>query len=296
MDKLAALRAFTRVVELERFSAAARDLGVSNAWMSKTIQALEAELGTPLLVRTTRQLHLTDTGRDYYARALAILEAVDEADALASQRGAGLRGTLRISAPMSLGLTDLNARLLRFARAQPSLTIDLRLDDGYVDLVEGGFDLALRGGEDLPDSTLRVRTLAELPRVLCASPAFLGGIAAPGHPRELEALPLLHYTLSRGRRGWVFARDGAEVEVDVRGPYRVNSSIALREAAVAGHGIALLPLFVVREALEAGTLVRVLPEWEVAAARLFAVVPAHRERAGKVRAVVEFLAREYAGE
>jgi DNA-binding transcriptional LysR family regulator len=293
MDKLAALRAFTRVVELERFSAAARDLGVSNAWVSKTIRALESELGTALLVRTTRQLHLTEVGRTYYERAVAILAAVDAADAGARRAESGPRGTLRISAPMSLGLTDLNARLLRFAAGFPELTIDLRLDDRYVDLVEGGFDLALRAGDALPDSTLRARALAPVQRTLCASPGWLAHHGPLPHPTALEALPCLHYTLARARPRWTLSRGDETVTVEVAGPYRANSSIALLEAVEAGHGVALLPDFVAAPALRSGAVLRVLPGWHAPAAQLHAVYPAHRERSAKIRALIDFLVEDY---
>lgn len=294
MDKLAALRAFCRVVEREQFTAAARDLGVSNAWVSKTIRALEEELGTPLLVRTTRQLHLTEAGRAYYERSLSILEAVDEADQLARDAGASPRGTLRISAPMSLGLVDLNTRLLRFADRYAELSLDLRLDDRYVDLVGGGFDVALRGGGALPDSSMRARQIAPLTRHVCASPAYLRDRGTPRTPADLTGHHCLVYTLAREPGVWRFVRDGQEEVVQIGGRYRVNSSIALRDAAIAGQGVALLPGFAVRDALDRGELVALLEAWPPREVALHAVYPAHREQSQKVRLLIDFLIADYA--
>jgi DNA-binding transcriptional LysR family regulator len=295
MDKFRALQVFRRVVELNGFSAAARDLGLSNAGVSKTVSSLEAELGVQLLVRTTRKLRLTDTGRSYYDRAVEILDALDEADHEAAHAAASPRGLLRISAPMSFGLTDLADRLPRFQTLYPDLTVDIDFNDRRADLLEEGFDVAVRGSGPLPDSSLRARRLLSFGRLLCAAPAYLEQRGRPDTPEALADHDCLIYTLAAQPGVWQFQRHGTTLDIAVSGRYRASSSIALGMAATAGCGVALLPEFVARPDIATGRLIRILQDWRPAEQHLYAVYPAHRETAPKVRALIDFLVREYAG-
>ena len=177
MDRYVALSVFRRVIECNGFSAAARDLGYSNAAVSKIIKDLEADLGAPLIVRTTRSLSLTDTGRDYFERASQLLDDWSDMDEAARASSREPRGRLRLSLPMSLGVIRLSAVIARFSARYPHIRIDLELGDRYVDLVGEGFDLAIRGGE-LQDSSLRARKLMAIERGLVASPAYLEARAA----------------------------------------------------------------------------------------------------------------------
>jgi DNA-binding transcriptional LysR family regulator len=293
MDKFRSLQVFRRVVELNGFSAAARDLDISNAGVSKAVSALEAELGAQLLIRTTRKLRLTDTGQAYFDRAVEILEALEQADQVASQSDASPRGRLRITAPMSFGLTDLAGRLSRFQQRYPDLMLDIDFNDRPVDLVEDGFDIALRGSGPLPDSSLKARRLRPIERILCASSAYLDRQGHPETPDALRGHNCLVFTMSAQPNTWTFRQGDRVEDVVVSGNHRTNNSIALRIAALAGCGIALLPDFVAASAVANGQLVRVLPDWHVDRQHIHAVYPAHRESAPKVRAFIDFLVAEY---
>lgn len=294
MDKFRALQVFRRVVELNGFSAAARDLDLSNAGVSKTVSALEAELGAQLLVRTTRKLRLTDTGQAYYDRAVEILEALAHADEAASGSDASPRGRLRISAPMSFGLTDLAERLPPFQQRYPELILDVEFNDRQADLLEDGFDVALRGSGPLPDSSLKARRLRPLHRLLCASAEYLARHGTPETPEALTGHNCLVFTMAAQPNSWVFRRGEETVEIVVAGNQRINNSIALCTSAIAGCGIVLLPDFVASGPLAEGRLQRILPDWHVDDQHIHAVYPAHRERAPKVRALIDFLVAEYA--
>lgn len=293
MDKFRTLQIFRRVVELNGFSAAARDLDISNAGASKAVSALEAELGAQLLVRTTRKLRLTDTGQAYYDRAVEILDALDQADQIASQSDASPRGRLRITAPMSFGLTDLAERLPLFQERYPDLVLDIDFNDRPEDLVEGGFDIALRGSGPLPDSSLKARRLRPIERILCASPAYLERHGRPETPQALSAHNCLVFTMSARPNTWTFRRGERVEEIVVSGNQRTNNSIALHTAALAGCGIVLLPDFVAASSIADGSLQRVLTDWQVDRQHIHAVYPAHRETAPKVRVFIDFLLAEY---
>lgn len=288
MDRIAALRVFRRVIELNGFAAAARDLDLSNAAVSKMIKDLEADLGTQLIVRTTRSLRLTDTGHDYFRQITRVLDALAEADDAARSSGAEPRGALRVSAPLSLGLVLLSPMLARFAARYPDIELDVEFGDQAVDLIEGRFDLAIRGGV-LHDSSLKARKLMDIERVVCASPDYLARCGTPQHPDELAGHRCLIYSLSATPRVWLLEKGGETARMAVGGGFRANNSLALREAAVEGLGLALLPKIYAMDALASGRLVRVLPEWRGERHALYGVYPAHREGSLKVRYLLDFL-------
>ncbi|WP_300542291.1 LysR family transcriptional regulator [Maricaulis sp.] len=288
MDRFVALSVFRRVIELNGFGAAARDLGYSNAAVSKIIKDLEADLGAPLIARTTRSLSLTDTGRDYYDRITRLLDELAEADETARSSGVEPRGRLRISAPMSMGLLRLSGLIATFSARHPRIDIQTEFSDRYVDLVGERFDLAIRGG-GLQDSSLRARKLMTIERGLLASPAYLERRGVPASPSGLADHNCLIFTMAAAPTTWSLRAGRSSKSVSVQGNFRANNSLALRDAAIAGAGIAFIPLLYAEEAREAGALVRVLPDWSGEGHNLFGVYPGHRESSRKLRLFLDCL-------
>lgn len=291
-DRLTGMQVFARVAALGSLTAAARALGMSQTMATKHMAALEQRLGTKLIHRTTRRLMLTEAGRNYVEKAERILADIEEAEAAASADAVEVRGTLRLSAPVSFGTRKVAPVLPRFAREHPRLTIELGLNDRHVDLIEEGWDMAIRIG-NLSDSTMVARRLAPCPLMVCAAPAYLARHERPRRIAELSRFNCLDYTLSRsitpGR--WPFGRDG-KVSVAVSGTLHANNGDALVAAAIAGHGIIYQPQFLVEEALKAGRLVALKLDHEpIAIDGIFAVYPANRQPPAKVRATIDFLAK-----
>lgn len=295
MDKLTALRVFRRVAELASFSAAARDLRLSNAAVSKNVRELEEELGAQLLQRTTRRVHLTPAGEQYYGRVVAVLDELDSADGAVSDRSSAPRGRLRVAAPMSFGLSELAAPIAVFAKRYPELTIELELNDRFVDVIQEGFDVAVRGSGPLPDSNLVAKKLLDIERVVCASPEYVAREGKPQSPRGLSGHRCLVYSLSSRPGVWTFRRGKAKAAVELDGALFVNSSLALATAAAEGAGVALLPYFAAQEGLVSGRLTRLLPEWVSEAQALYALYPRHRFTSRVVKLFVEHLSDHYLG-
>lgn len=292
MDKLTALNVFRAVGELRSFSGAARKLRLSNAAVSKNVRELEEDLGARLLERTTRSVRMTEAGEAYFRRACAILDELRALDAETKDHGRIPRGTLRVAAPMSLGIAQIAPAVGAFLVAYPELQVELEMNDRYVDLIGEGFDVALRGGK-LADSSLVARRLGAIDRVLCASPAYLQQHGQPRAPGDLTQHRCLVYSLSKSPARWTLTRKSRRVRVDIRGPLSVNSSLALAEAARAGAGIALLPEVTVRGALAAHQLESVLPQWSAEPQSLFAVYPRHHQVSERVRLFIDFLAARF---
>lgn len=294
MDRLGALVAFCRVVEAGGFSAAAAELNVSHTVMSKQVHQLESMLGAQLLNRTTRRLALTEAGQAYYERARRILEDLQEADLAVTQHHATPRGTLRINAPMAFGTLDVALWLPRFMARHPDLKIDLVCNDRFVDLIEEGFDVALRLAHDLPDSSLMAKRLASSKMLLVASPAYLEKHGTPRIPQDLAKHNCLTYTLVPRPNEWMFNMpDGSRETVTVRGTLQANTSLALRAAAVAGVGITATTSFVVHDDIARGDLVPVLSDYVARARELYAIYPHNRHLSPKVRAFIDFASEVY---
>ncbi|WP_317201972.1 LysR family transcriptional regulator [Janthinobacterium sp.] len=294
MDQLAALRALRSVVELGGFTAAGAALGVSHTAVSRQISQLESRLGAQLLNRTTRRFALTEAGRRYYDAGRAILDALDAADRAVGQHQTRPSGTLRINAPMAFGTLELAAWLPQFLAAYPELKVDLVCNDRIVDLIEDGFDVALRLTRGLPDSTLMARRLAASQVMLVAAPAYLARRGAPGTPQELLGHDCLTYTQVAKPQEWRFTGpDGAAHSVTVRGSLQANTGIALRAAAMGGLGIATTASFIVHEQLRGGELLRVLPDYAIEPRELYALYPHNRHLSPKVRVFVDFAAELY---
>lgn len=296
MDQLTALRALRRVVELGSFTAAGNALGVSHSIVSRQVRQLENQLGVQLLNRTTRRFALTAAGHDYYLASRDILDALDAADRAVASHQLQPAGVLRINAPMAYGALELAGWLPRFAERYPQLQLDLVCNDRMVDLIDEGFDVALRISHALPDSTLVARKLATSAMAAVAAPSYLARHGAPRTPQDLTHHDCLRYTLAEKPDLWTFQdADGASHAVAVRGSLQANTGIALRAAAIGGMGIAATAAFIVRDALRDGALAPVLPGYRLAPRALYALYPKSRHLSPKVRCFIDFAAQWYAG-
>ena len=292
MDRFTALKVFRHVVELNSFAAASRRLGLSPAAVSKNVNELEAHLAVRLLNRTSRRMSLTEAGELYYDRVVRLLDDLADADGTIGAMQHSPSGILRVSAPMTVTLVGLATAIPKFLDHYPDVTLDLRLDDRRVNIVEEGFDVALRGSDNLEDSGLIARKLMTMDHVLCASPSYFAKNGAPNHPDELATHNCVQFSLSDHATEWTFEKDGQKVKMPVVGRYKVSSSLAVREALRAGFGISLIPRMYVEEDLEAGRLSTALAEWASDATTLYAVYPSRRYVVSKVRAFVDFLIEE----
>lgn len=288
MDTLTRMQAFVRVAEAGGFSAAARRQGKSKALLSKYVRELEDELGARLLNRTTRQLSLTEAGQVYLREAVDILQRIDDLKSTVHDTHREPRGLLRIAAPRTLGDGEIGQAIMEFLQKEPLISVDLRLEDRFVDLVEEGFDVAVRVSE-LTDSSLIARTLAPFRILVCVRPDVLAATGKPHVPAELAEMPCIVDTNAKVRANWTFKVDGERTAVAVRGRVEVNSPRAVRAAALAGLGFAKVPYMTVREDIAAGRLVAVLEEFEVGSSAIHVVYPHRRHLSGKVRAFVDFL-------
>lgn len=280
------LDTFAQVVAAGSMSAAGRDMGLSTAVISKRIRRLEERLGVRLLQRTTRQITLTEAGHGLYERAVAILASVEEAEAWVARGSAEVRGVLKVSAPTSFGRMHVAPRLLAFLQRHPGLTVDFNLTDEFVDVVGQGFDVAVRIA-DLADSSLVARRLAPNHRLLVAAPAYLERAGTPAHIDDLPHHTLLAHNTDHWR---LEGPDGQHV-VRINAPLRTNSSEVVREAVIAGMGIALRSTWDIGPELRDGSLRAVLPGYGASRrVAVYAVYPSRRHLEQKVRVFVDYLA------
>ncbi|MEM7318888.1 MAG: LysR family transcriptional regulator [Pseudomonadota bacterium] len=292
MDRMTALNVFRTVVELGSFAAASRRLGLSPAAVSKNVSELEAHLSTRLINRTTRRMSLTEAGLLYFDRVVQILDDLGEADATLRAIQDRPTGLLRVSAPMTVTLLVLSDAIPRFLDRYPDLSLDLRLDDRRVDLIEEGFDLALRGSDRLEGSSLIARQLTTMTHVLCAAPSYFERHGVPVRPEDLRQHNCIQFTLSDHATEWTFRQGTRAIKVPVRGRYKVSSSLAIRDALRAGFGLSLIPRMYVNEDLSAGRLQAALEDWVPDETPLYAVYPSRRYVQSKVRVFIEFLVEE----
>ncbi len=290
MTNLGDLEVFVRVIAAGSMSTAARDLGLSPAVVSKRIKRLEDKLGTRLLQRTTRQISLTEAGQGFHERVLTVLGGLEEAEAFASGRSSEVNGTLKISASTSFGRMHVAPHLKPFMEAHPDLAIHLVLSDEFTDIVGGGFDLAIRIAE-LNDSSLVARRLAPVRRVLCAAPSYL---AEHGTPETLDDLKKHRCLPAHNHESWRLEGPNGPVTLRPEGMLITNSSEVLREAVIAGLGIALRSTWDVGAELKSGKLVQVLPQYESSRnVALSAVYPSRQFLPAKVRLFIDYLAELY---
>jgi DNA-binding transcriptional LysR family regulator len=290
---LARIRAFVQVFDAGGFSAAARQHGRSKALLSKYVTDLEDYLGVRLMNRTTRKLSLTEAGEAYYREASQLLQQLDDLDSTISDQTAEPRGMVRVSAPRNLGETTLAPAIFAFMARNPLVSVDLRLEDRYVDLVEEGIDVALRIST-LADSSLIARKIADMKHVICAAPSLLQRTGVPKSGEDLRNMPCILDTNMPSHSTWRFIENGRPVTVHVSGPARVNSPVAGMQAALAGLGFAVIPTYLADPHIAAGRLVKVLEDRMPEGPSLQAVYPHRRHLAGKVRALIDHLVAWFA--
>lgn len=295
MDRLAAMEMFVRVVGEKSFSGAARQLGVSKSVVSKAVAELEDHLGAQLLNRTTRQMSLTEVGQAYHERCLAILEQVDETEQLVSSQARAPRGLVRLSAPVTFSVNNLGAPLSDFLGDNPDVTIELSLNDRTVDIVEEGFDLAIRISRRLKDSNLIAVKLCSARSVTTAAPDYIQRHGVPVHPRDLLKHQCLRYSNLGPAQEWTFRdpKSGDAIQVAVSGRITANNGEVLRAAAINGEGIISGPSFIVAEDIKNGRLMPILTEFAAPAFGIYAVYPPNRHVSAKVRRLVDHLKKTW---
>lgn len=289
--KLDDIAAFAAVVETGSVSAAARRLGVAKSVVSKRVTELERGLGATLLKRSPRSVMLTDRGRTFYERARTIMAALDEAATAVREEEGELRGLMRIAAPMTFGTMYLGELLWPLLRQHPALEVAIDLDDRAVDLLGSGYDLGIRIGA-LADSSLIGRKLADIPRVLCASPKYLAKAGTPGALEELPQHDCIGYAHLAAGQVWQFqpVRGTSEVRsIRVKSRFVANNGELMRGAAIAALGLLMVPEFIVADALRSGSLTRVLPGCRPLPTALHALYPRDRHGSPRIRAVVDHL-------
>ena len=296
MQNLTDIAIFVKVVELASFTAAAEALDMSQPVVSKAVTRLEEKLGARLLNRTTRRLSLTEAGSELYGRSVRALAEIENAELEVARFQTEPRGLLRVSAPMSFSILQLGPVLQGFLARFPGVTLELSLDDRQVDLVEEGFDVAVRIGR-LQDSNLIARKIAPCRQVLCASPAYLAQRGEPERPEDLLEHSCNLYSLVSAPPEWrLLGPDGELHTVPINGSIQSNNGLVNRAAALAGGGIVLLPTFYLAEQLRSGTLKPVLCKFKPQELAVHAVYPERRNLMPKVRSFVDFLATTFGPE
>ena len=290
MPDLEAWAIFAKVAEAGSFARAAADLGLSQATVSKAVTRLEARMKTMLFHRTSRRMSLTESGNAALERASRILAEGEAVEAEVIEQSTSLRGVIRLSAPMSFGVSRLAPLLPDFMAQHPDVVLDISFNDEIIDLVAQGFDLALRIST-LGDSSLLARRLCTVRILLVGTPAYFERHGRPAHPRDLIKHRALQYSHSRGGTGWRFRhKRHGEFTQAMPAPLLANNAEALEPALQAGLGIALQPEFLAWKDLESGLLETVMEDWQVEPIALHIVTPPGRSRPVRVQALIDYLA------
>ena len=293
MDRLTEMEAFATVVDQGGFTDAAKKMGISKSAVSKHVSSLEARLGARLLNRTTRRVSPTEIGLAYYDRARRVLNDAGEADALVSSMQSDPSGLLRISVATDFGVNHLSPVLGEFLTDFPDITVNMVLNNRYVELISEGFDMAIRMG-DLEDSTLRARKLTDTNMRMIASPGYFQRYGRPMKIDDLNDHKLLHYSNNSAGNVWkITAPSGEKRQVRTAGWLTVNDGQSLLNAAISGLGIAYLPSFLYADALEQGLVEDAIPELPVETQGIYAVYPPGRFTQPKVRAFIDFLVHSF---
>lgn len=295
MDRFVALRVFCKVVEEGSFAATAQRLGLSRSAVSKNIRELEEHLGTTLVRRTTRAINLTEAGAKYYERVSQLLQDLQSADDAAGEASGAPQGVLRVAAPMSLGLLCISPILSEFLATYPRLSVEMQLSDTKVNLLHGDFDLAIRGSRELEDSSIIARSLGETDHVICAAPSYFAQRGRPDHPEALRGHDCLVYTGSQHYDRWRFRQQEEELSITVRGPFRCNNSLSLRQAALDGVGLVRIPEIYVAEDLAAGRLERALQDWPTQKLGIWIMYPDALFVPSRLRVFIQFLVSRLQG-
>ncbi|MBV6448306.1 LysR family transcriptional regulator [Nitrosomonas sp.] len=295
MDRFENMNAFVRVVEAGSISAAADRMDVAKSVVSRRLKELEEHLGVELFHRTTRQMNLTDSGRAFYQQSVRILADILEAEHATSQFHGALKGNLKVAVPLSFGLMHLGPAITAFLQTHPDIEFELDFNDRQVDLLAEGFDLAIRIAS-LPDSSLIARRLAPIQAVMCASPAYLDHMGTPQAPEELIQHRCLVYNLISNSDNWnVYDATGQLLKTRIIPYLKASNGEFLRDAAVDGLGIVLLPAFIVYREIERGALMPVLTGYHYTQLAAYAIYPQTRHLSQRVRAFVDFLSQRFEG-
>lgn len=295
MDRFLEMQTFNAVVEAGSFVKAAHALDMSKAAVSRYVVDMESRLGVRLLHRTTRRLSLTDEGQVFYARSKELLDALEEAEAEVTSRSEAATGLLRINAPFSFGILHLAPLWGAFKAQNPKVTLDITLSDRLVDLVEEGYDVAIRIAT-LESSTLVSKRLASTRMVLCASPEYLSAHGTPQHPSELAQHAVISYVYWSTRDEWQFDGPEGPVSVKTRPIIHTNSGDTCRAAALAHQGIVLQPGFMVGRDVAEGTLVELMPQYKSLEMGIYAVYPTRKHVPAKVRVLIDFLQQHFSAQ
>lgn len=293
MDRLTEMEAFATVVDQGGFTDAAKKMGISKSAVSKHISSLEARLGARLLNRTTRRVSPTEIGLAYYDRARRVLSDSGEADALVASMQSAPAGLLRLSVATDFGVNHLSPILGDFLQQFPDITVNMVLNNRYVELISEGFDMAIRMG-DLEDSSLRARKLTETQMRMIAAPSYFEKHGRPTRLDDLNSHKLLHYSNQASGNAWkITAPSGEERQIRSAGWLSVNDGQSLLNACIAGLGIAYLPSFLYANAMEQGQVVDVMPDLPIERTGIYAVYPPGRFTQPKVRAFIDFLVAHF---
>lgn len=291
-DRFEDLRALAAVVSAGGFAAGAERLGVAKSAVSRRIRDLEDRLGARLFDRTTRRVQLTEAGREFHDRGVELLAALEEAEEAVSSASGDLKGRIRVAAPVSFSAHCLAPAVDRFLGRHPHVSLSVDTDDRMVDLVRNGFDIAIRIAQ-LPDSSLVARRLVTIRHVCVASPTLLGRLGTPGKPEDLSGYPGVTYSNVDAASYWEFSDN---LVPSVKSRLDFANGDAIREAAIAGLGVAVLPTFIAHEAIRRGALRIVLAQYMRPPIAMYALHPSMRNQTARARAFIDFLVEEFGGE
>lgn len=292
MGQLEDMAMFVRIVEAGGISKAAEQLDIAKSAVSRRLNELEGRLGSQLISRTTRKSKLTEAGEHFYQRALNILDEVDTLNEQTSGVRAEIEGTLKMSAPLSFGLMHLSCLIDEYGCEHPNLSFQLDFSDRQVDLVEEGYELAIRIGE-LPDSTMQAKRLTRIRQVLCASPDYLEKAGTPVVPEDLNQHQFLQYGFGKHGHIEFSDRQGQKQSLEVESRMKANNGDFLLQMAINGHGIACLPTFLAYNALREGQLVALLPGCRLPDMNAYAVYPQNRFLSQRCRRLIDFISERF---
>lgn len=295
MDRFENMKTFVQIVDAGSISAAAERLYIAKSAVSRRLKELEDHLGIQLFRRTTRSMNLTDSGEAFYQQSVRILDDLQEAENAITQAHVTLKGSIRVAVPYAFGTMHLSPAINEFLAIHPGIEFDLDFNDRQVDIVQDGFDLAIRIA-DLENSSLIARKLAPISTVVCAAPDYLKKHGTPAHPEELANHKCLVYNLRHSYKSWDFTDENqGTISVTIEPAFKSSAAESLRDAAMAGFGIAYLPTFAVYQRIEQGQLIPVLSNFTSMKLNAYAIYPQTRHLSQRVRSFVDFLVERFSG-
>ncbi|MBH0085805.1 LysR family transcriptional regulator [Psychrobacter sp. SCQQ22] len=292
MGQLEDMAMFVRIVEAGSITKAAEQLNIAKSAVSRRLKELETRLGSQLISRTTRQSKLTQAGEQYYQRVSNILNEVDALNEAASGAPTRIEGTLKMTAPLSFGLLHLKDVIDEYANQHPNLNFELDFSDRHTDLVEEGFELAIRIGE-MQDSSYQAKRLSLIRHTLCASPEYLDKMGTPKTVEDLADHEFLQYSLSKSSTIELIDEQGKKHQVEINSKIKINNGDFMREMAVKGHGITFLPTFIAYQAIASGELMPILQQYQLPTLTAYAVYPKNRFLSQRCRYFIDFIAERF---